>query len=325
MRQRATYLRKIGGFFFGDMCDRIIEAGIYLGRAEERAMTQFQRLFCMEWKKAVHNRFFPCAIAFGSLFAMMSALHEINAYRLAQKQLQELGGDPMVQAYTLYNHWIGGETQSFGSTLFYMLIPILAVLPYGWSYCTEKRSGYTNMIMTRSGKGSYLLAKTIAAFLSGGVSVILPLIGNFLLIACFVPAVKPSILYHTFYSIPHGSMWSWIFYQCPVLFVIFYLLLDFLFAGLFAVTAMAFSVWVKNPVVVILLPFLMTLVLHLGHIFLHDHFYKEISPLYFLHAACVQNFADARIILSEAAGMLLFSLIVLGKEGSISGKWSSTL
>lgn len=93
----------------------------------------------------------------------------------------------MVQAFGLYNIWIGGECNSLGYLLFFTFLPILAALPYGCSCQQELKEGYDKIVEVPTGRAKYL-----AVFLAGGSCIAMPLIGNFILTACFVPAVKPT-------------------------------------------------------------------------------------------------------------------------------------
>ena len=101
---------------------------------------KFRRLLKMECCKAMSSPFFLAVLAAGMLFAVLAALYNIGAYRTWMDNVRITGGNPMQQAASLYNHWIGGEAQSLGYTLFYTLLPLLAVFPYGWSYCTERKA-----------------------------------------------------------------------------------------------------------------------------------------------------------------------------------------
>ena len=76
----------------------------------------------------------------------------------------------------------------------------------------------------------YLRAKYLAAFLAGGVSVVLPMLMNFLTVACFIPMRMPEASEDMYYGVFGGSLWAEIFYTCPILYVLLYLVLDFVFA-----------------------------------------------------------------------------------------------
>lgn len=279
-------------------------------------MEQFKKLLKLECHKALGNRFFFIILGVGCLFAFMSALYDIELFFQSREQLKTMGGNQIVQALGLYNKWIGGESYSLGFTLFFTLLPLLACFPYGWSYCTEKKSGYTGMVVIRGGKNEYFLAKYMATFLAGGVAVLVPLVFNFITVACFVPAVRPSIIYQMYYAVSHSSMWSEIFYSHPLIYVLLYLILDFLFAGLIAVLSLTFSVFLKNQLAVVILPYILILCLHYGRTLLHYHYYVEISPINFLHASCVENPANGWIVLGEGVFLFLLSFGIVMKAGA---------
>lgn len=274
-------------------------------------MKLFIRLWKMECRKAFGNRFFVIALCAGILFCIMSALYEIDSYFLGQNQLKLLGGNQMIQAYGLFNHWIGGEGKSLGYTLFFTLFPLLAVFPYGWSQCTEKKSGYTKMVIIRGGKQAYYLAKYMATFLSGILVIFIPLMTNLIITACFVPAVKPSVTEQIYYGMSHASMWSKLFFEHPMVYVVLYLLIDCIFGGLFAVFGMGFSILMKNRIAVVVLPYLFVLCLHYSRMLLRYTVYIEISPINFLHATCIENPVSGVIVFLEGAFLTLFSVIIL--------------
>lgn len=270
--------------------------------------SSFRSVLKMECKKAVINKYFLIAVFCGICFTFLSALYCIENYRQTRNSLAE-GGNPMMQAFGLYNTWIGGESISLGFNFFYTLLPLLAVLPYGWSYCNEKRAGYIKMVEIQTGRINYMTAKYIAVFLSGGTAVILPLIFNLLVVACFVPAVRPTLIYEMYYAVHYGSVWSELFFTAPVVYTMLYLLLDFIFAGLFAGLGFAVSFFVHSRIAAILIPYFLILALHYSRTLLYGRVFKELSPLNFLHATGIENVADPWIILVE---MILFFVLPFG-------------
>lgn len=273
------------------------------------------RLLKMECEKAFRNRYFISSVIIGMIFSILSLLYSVGTYEKLKEDQMIMSGNQMFQCQSLYNSWIGGEVFSLGFSLFYTLCPLLAALPYGWSYCREKSSGYLKSIVTRCRKRDYYMAKYTAVFLSGGTAVLIPLLANFILTACFIPAYKPSLGYALYYSIQSGSMLSGLFYRHPLLFVIVYLGLDFLFAGLFAVISYAASIFIRNWVAVTLFPFFSMLGLHYCRTFLRYKCYKEISPLNFLHATNVENPVSVWIVVVEGCILFVIPLFLILREG----------
>ncbi|MBM7542280.1 hypothetical protein [Amphibacillus cookii] len=271
----------------------------------------FVHLIKIELKKAIKNKFFVTTLMVGSIFALFSAWYMIDSYAAFEHQnkVYTNNGNPMIQQFSLFNHWIGGEAFSLGYTLFFTLIPLMAVLPYSWSYFIENKIGYVKSIVTRSSKFQYYLSKYIATFVSGGLVVLIPLIANILIVACFVPAITPTKLYPLYYAVDHGSLWSGLFYTHPIIYVLLYLILDFVFAGLFATMSLAVSFFIKNRIAIILIPFFFILILHYSRTFLAYIYYNEISPLHYLHSTAIENYANGGMVLTQG---LLFFILTFG-------------
>lgn len=275
----------------------------------------FFNIIRLECKKAFKNKYFFISILCGLCFGFISGLYSIERYRLLLKDLSEIGGNPMTQAFGLYNCWIGGECGTLGFTCFYTLLPVLAVLPYGWSYCDEKKRGYLKIIKIRTGRLPYIIAKYIATFLSGGTVIVLPLIFNLLFVACFIPAVKPTMIYSLYYPMHYGAIWSDLFFTRPLFFTILYLILDFLFAGFFATLGLTASQYTNNRIASVFIPYFLILALHYGRTLLYGKVYKEISPLNFLHATSIENVADKWIILIEAIILFIITFVTVLWKG----------
>ena len=90
---------------------------------------------------------------------------------LANQVDGQLAHNPDLPLFTFYNSWVGGDDLSLAAALFYALLPVGAALPFGWSYCTEHKSGYLKNIYTRVDKKTYLAGKALAVFLSGAGAV----------------------------------------------------------------------------------------------------------------------------------------------------------
>ena len=244
----------------------------------------------IELRKAFGNKLFLLTLAVGIVIASISAYQNIqlyldavahNAYR--KEVLPDILFNPMYPAFSPYTYWIGGDYQYPMTSLFYLLLPLMASLAFGWSFFMEKKSGYIKNIVTRTKKTHYFLAKYIAVFLSGGAVIAIPLVINFLTVACFIPAYQPDIYYNIYYSM-HYHFLSELFYSSPLLYVIYVMALDFVFSGLIATASMALTFFVRNRFAVVLLPFLLLL----GIQYIQDTLYKIfqviISPIDFLKA-----------------------------------------
>lgn len=275
-------------------------------------MKKWRRLLKMECSKAIKNKFFLISLCVGLLLALISGISGVYAYFQTKKELMVMGGNPMIQSNGLYKWWLVPDGASLGNTLFFTLLPLLACIPYGWSQCIEQKSGYTKNVVVKAGKQQYYLAKYIASFLAGGVVVVIPLMVNFLLVACFIPAIKPSVMYWMYYGIARGSMWSQIFYSHPLIFVFLCMVLNFLFAGVFSTLSYGLSVYMKNWIAVVLLPVLAMFALDYGRIMFGRYL---IAPAQFLHPVFVMADVNGWIVLAEWILFFLFSFGSIVRSG----------
>lgn len=289
----------------------------------------FKRTLYLECKKAIRNRLFIIAIAIGCIVTLCSLIPQVKSY---YRGIQVVNGfsevfqhrNPHVAMNTLYNHWVGGETYTLGSSVYFFIFPLLVAIPYGWSFCNEHRIGYTRCMVLKTGKFQYYFAKYCAVFISGGLAMVIPLAFNFLLTAMFVPAVCPDPSYLIWYAVNGASLMSELYYTYPDVYVLLYLVIDFFFCGLIACLSYSISTIYKNRVVVVLLPFFLLLGFNfIGASIVYTSNlirYTEFSPIYFLHPAAARYDAGWNAILIEA--LILFVLtfvptVIKGKRNEI--------
>lgn len=265
---------------------------------------KFMRLFCMELKKATHNKMFIGTMAITCFFAITAALYQMGSYEDVWKDMKSIGG--FRQEISLYSKWMSIERSSMGAICFYYLLPLLAAFPYGWGYLAEKQSGYYKSLIVIGGKTFYYINKYLVTFLVGGMVILIPQIINFVMIATVIPAQLPNIHFFPYYGIMEGDIWANLFYSKPLLYVFLYFILDFIFAGLFACISLACSMLIENKIAVLLIPYFLVLLLHYGKAVTYYKVYYELSPLNFLGAKAPENTACWWIILLE--GIIFFVL-----------------
>lgn len=255
----------------------------------------------LEIHKAIKNKLFVISVLLGCAITILSLIYQVNVSSL---DFAASGKNPMISAYTVFSTWIGGDGYSLGASVYFFIFPLLISIPYGWSYCEEKKNGYIGAVVVKAGKTSYFLAKYIAVFLTGGLAMVIPLIFNFLLAMLFFPVATPQPIYSTIYGIYYSSLMSDLFYTYPFLYVFFYLTLDFVYCGLLACICLAVSRWIKQKWVVVILPLFICLALTYGQRFIYTSpmtvQYKQTSPLYFLHPVEIQYPASWFFILISA-------------------------
>lgn len=267
----------------------------------------------IELKKAFTNRMFLITLLIGLTIAAISVWQSLSDYfwiMETEAHAQEVSGVLRFpfRIGSLYREWMGQDYSYAFPSLFYMLLPLLASLAFGWSYFEERKSGYVMNAVVRSRKKSqYFLAKYIAVFLAGGVTILLPLVCNFLAMACFEPAYPPDHFEMAYHSVSWHFLRD-VYYASPLAYVLYVMALDFVFAGLLATASMALAFFLKNKFAVILLPFLFLLWVDYFHGYVWSWISNiEISPLNFLRGFAT-SIVSWETILIWIIFLLAFSL-----------------
>ena len=188
-----------------------------------------------------------CAITVSQYF--MNVLSNVQYLDIFQSQ--PFG---TICPHTWYEKWIGGELSTSQSYIYFMLIPILCVLPHSTSLAYDRSSGYTYNLFTRGKKVHFYFAKYITTFFSGGVVVILPLIINLLLSICTLPTITPDPATGT--SMITGTMfWAGLYFDYPIAYIALYLGIIFVFSGVIATFGLILGTAVYNSFLITIMPF----------------------------------------------------------------------
>lgn len=282
-----------------------------------------QSMLKLEVKKAFKNKFFWIAITIGCLITLLSFIPNVSSYyQDVEKAKQYLINskdisEPYTYVRTLFNKWIGGEPFSIGTAIYFFVFPLLVALPYGWSYSEEKQNGYRRMMISRVGKKEYYIGKYVAVFLSGGIAMILPLLVNLWMIAMCIPVVLPDVTASMFYGVFGSSFLSEVFYTAPHIYILAYLLIDFIYGGLLACISFSISAIIKQKWVAVIVPFIVLLSVHTITRFIYSDatiIYREISPLYFLRGVDARYSSTGTVIFLFGLILLVVSIIGVVKE-----------
>lgn len=243
----------------------------------------------VELWKAIHNPFFYISILIGTGLVLMDSF---NVYTIIADLIKSIdaGKQATIATYeniSLYGVWLPIGGLSSGARTFLYVWPILAALPFGWSYWSERKNGSYGSIVMKTGKRTYFLSKCIACFVSGGMVIALPLLINLCVDALFCPIPIPSVKYG-YYPIINGWFLSKLFYTHPWIYCLSWCGVCFLWGGATSVLCMAAGSKPRLMVTVILLPFLVYMV---TEILLRTvvrsmyRFYLTLSPLQMVMAA----------------------------------------
>ena len=212
------------------------------------------RLLLFDLRRAFLSREFACALAFGLAIAALHVAAVPWPYAFAEVWQMWREGVGGVYPPALQNSWLGQTPQSVFTALFYYALPLLACIPYGASLCSDISSGHAAQAMTRSSRGAFVASRAVAAFVSAGVVVSVPLALDFLATACLVPDLPPEPAAMTF-AVGADAMLADLFYASPGAYTAVFLVLAFVLAGFSGLASVAVGFLVRKPVIAVLAPF----------------------------------------------------------------------
>ena len=212
-----------------------------------------KRMLAAELKKMLRSRTLLLSFLAGTV---VSAINVAENYRLTRWFLgmQKIHYAPGYETLNIYTNWIDGGNMGMGSSVFFVILPLLAAIPFSWSLQSERHSGYANQLVIRGARKNYLLAKYVAVFLSGGIAVCGAMAVNFLANAWVLPFVKPM---HVLVPGGDGMFLSRLLFTRPMAYILLCLLTAFVWAGILACLAMTAGTVLRNTVLSVLTPFLL--------------------------------------------------------------------
>ena len=267
-------------------------------------------LMFIEINKAFRGQWFAAAFALSVILATGSAIGAVSfAYEDMSLFLRYRADEyANFSGFSCFKWWLGVDRSQALSGVFYFLLPLLASLPYSWSVSVERRSGYSNTVFSRTERGKYYVAKCVATFASGGAVAAVPLLLNFVICACMLPALTPDIVDVVYTGVFEEAMLSELFYTIPLLYVALLASATFLFSGLWAVAVSALSLFVRNRIVYTVAPFLSLVLLeYLNITILAGAVGTSLTPFEFLRGSGGAFAADGRVLLVACAFLFAFS------------------
>lgn len=236
-------------------------------------MNKQVRMMGAEFTRSIGNPWFSISLGIGC--SLMLANFITLVIPISQNLGSILGAFPD----SLYNRWAGAWGFDIFTQVYYFIIPLLAVLPFGWSLKYDIDTGYYQNLVARVGRKSYFKAKIVAVFFSGAIAVTLPLVMNFLLSACVLPAIQPDVSAIGAFSVGRMDMWSDVYYTDALIYVILFFILTSVTGGVVACFALPISVLASNQLFATLSPFF---ILAIVNTVTFDTPFASISPSNFL-------------------------------------------
>ncbi|MBR6666437.1 MAG: hypothetical protein IKL22_12070 [Lachnospiraceae bacterium] len=156
--------------------------------------------------------------------------------------------------------WIGTDYMYACNSLFYVLLPVFACLPYAGSYFADCKSGYDKNICVRVSRMEYFWGKVSSVFLTGFCAVAFPLILNLFLVAGLFPNHSVEKLEFLAAAIKDSHLFSLLFYQKPHLYALIFILIDGLIGGLMGLISLSVTKACSTLFSAVMIPFLIYIV-----------------------------------------------------------------
>lgn len=206
-------------------------------------------IFRNEWRRMISSLEFCVSFAVAMAIALWQALQMI------------LQGDSAGSALPngVYVFWMGQGTYSAQASWYGMIFPLLASMAYAGSFFFDIKTGYFRHIQLRAGTKAYFFAKTWMVYLSGGLVTVLPMCVNLALVAMKYPALLPD--HYMDVGPISKDFGSALYWYHPFAYTVFYLLFDFLLAGMMALLSMVLTFFTRLRYSAVVIPFFISFLL----------------------------------------------------------------
>ena len=220
-----------------------------------------RRILKDEYRKVFHSWLFWTVVGIGCCISSINIVENVLWVMKATPT-----ADLLHRGYagiSLFVRWISVNLASTGTIWFFFIFPILPATAYGWSFLSERKSGYIASVLTRVSKRKYYLSKYIVTYTAGGLVVAIPLLLNLLGNALICPVEQPSVL-NMLVPINQDSFLGQIYYSNPWLFSFCAIITDFFWGGATASIAFCVSFFTQRTLTVITVPFALFLAIDMG-------------------------------------------------------------
>ena len=269
----------------------------------------------IEIERLLHSSFLYISLSIGICCSLINCINNARIVArftatIAESLANGLCISTSFEGFSLFVRWMAVNPASFGNNLFYFIWPILAALPFGWSYSADRRTGYYDQIVLRNSRQTYFISKYIAVFAGGGISIAFPVLLDLLVNAMICPTCVPDVTY-SILPISNMSFMSQLIYTSPWIYALVWCVLDFLFGGAAACLCFVSGARFRFSVIVMLTPFLgFTLVDSFLTILCSiSHTKKLFSPFQVAQAASL-TINPGWVVLPTLCVMLVVSLVL---------------
>ncbi len=219
-----------------------------------------KRILKEEIGRAVKGRGMIMALVIGCIISLAHVIQYLipaNQTNLTMDFVKS----PIIYPLIVSSGWLAGEPSNLESFVYFLVLPIIATLPFGTSYFSDRQSGYLKNLYMRTSRKQLLCSKYASAFLSGGIAVVLPLILNLAFALVLLPNLLPNKILPQ--NIICGrNVFFELYFGYPLVYILIFLCIDFIFGGIFSCIALACSFISDYKVIVAICPFFIQLIIH---------------------------------------------------------------
>lgn len=249
------------------------------------------------------NKCFFIALCFGVLLSILQSIYIFKLYSINVGMTNITDNtryNPHIQMNTVYSWWIGNKIACSYSDIFFFVSPLLSAVS-AFRYYKVKTDKPCEL------SASHLSKELIFVFILSGTSIGLPMLLNFLTTLAIVPALPPDSIYDIYYGVFSTTLFGGIFYSFPILYIVLFIAINFLFYGLFGCFCYCISYLFKNRIISVLLPCSGLLLLEFCKSFCYEIIGFDISPVTILHPLKAQSVSEY-IVLIEI-GLLMIAVL----------------
>ena len=235
-----------------------------------------------EMWKALHNSYFYLALGLGLIVILLNVgQNVIRVQKFTEWTLQGLEAGYASGAHDGFSLFISTLAYNFSAnygTVLYMVVwPILAAMPFAWSYSVERRSGLYNQIVARCGTVQYIFSKYIATFISGGLVVSFTMLADLLLNALVCPYSVLDIC-DSLSAVSNDMFLPALYYTNPWAHALIWCVVVFFLGGSAAGLAFLVGTKLKLQVLVMLVPFAILIVWNVFYYFVIYAYFWQVLP-----------------------------------------------
>ncbi|MGE6630297.1 NADH dehydrogenase FAD-containing subunit [Bacillus sp. NPDC077027] len=277
-----------------------------------------------ELRKLLKNKLLYIVLFILFLIALGNAIAGYFQYQADHSLYTRLYSDfpDAIAMLSAHQNWMG-LSDSFFSSFFYFVFPLIVGIPVVDTIFKEKNSGYINYILTKESRLKYYSKKFIFTYFTAVILFLFPLILGLVLSNLLIGQWNFTAYTDVYQKVMHGTaafadnvfdghkmdLFSNILAKSPYLYICVYYLLGAMYAGMYVCFGLAVSLFLKNRYIVLFTPLLLYLGIWLICSMIGTVF---IDPFNFLDPRQpINNLSYSPFYIDFIIGMLVTSVIYI--------------